>query len=150
MWRTVGGVIVGYIVMGAFVFVSFTAAYVGMGPERAFQPGSYNVSVLWAVTSFSLGLVAALLGGFVCVRIARRSLGPRILAGLVVLLGLLMAIPVLTADASSDPGPRGADVGSVEAMTKAKQPVWFALANPVIGAVGVLVGGRLRRNAAVQ
>ena len=29
-----------------------------------------------------------------------------------------------------------------EAMTKAKQPKWVALVNPLIGAAGVLLGGR--------
>jgi hypothetical protein len=30
----------------------------------------------------------------------------------------------------------------MEAMQEAIQPVWMALLNPVIGAVGVLLGGR--------
>ena len=41
---------------------------------------------------------------------------------------------------------RGSEVGNLEAMTKAKQPAWTALLNPLIGVAGTLVGGRLKRS----
>lgn len=66
------------------------------------------------------------------------------LAGLVIVLGLLTAIPVLMAN---DPRPnvRDASVGNMEAMMNARQPAWIALLNPLIGAVGVMLGSRMKK-----
>lgn len=142
MGRAIGGVILGYIAMAAFVFLSFTLAYVAMGTERAFKPGSHDVSGLWLLVSFVLSIAAALLGGWVCAVIAPGSKAPMVLAGLVLILGLMLAVMTLN---TPDPGPRAADVSSMDAMQKAKQPNWVAFANPIIGAVGVVMGAGLRK-----
>ena len=63
MWRAILSVIAGYLAMFLFVFVSFSAAYLTMGTEGAFQPGSYEVSGLWLAVSFVLSLGAAVGGG---------------------------------------------------------------------------------------
>jgi L-lactate permease len=34
----------------------------------------------------------------------------------------------------------------MEAMMKAREPLWVAVVNPVLGAIGVFVGGSLRKN----
>jgi len=143
MVRSVGSVIVGYVAMFIFVFVTFSIAYVSMGTEGAFQEGSYEVSAQWIVVSFALGLIAAIVGGVVCAAIARGPKAPVALAVVVLLLGLLMAVPVLTATDQEQPEARGADVGNLDAMQKAKQPGWVALANPFVGAFGVLFGSRM-------
>ena len=143
-----GGVIVGYLVMFAFVFVTFTVAFLLMGTERAFKPGSYDVSGLWIGVSFILALAAAILGGLVCAWIARDTKALVGLAGLVLVLGFLMALPVLTAKA--EPKARSGAVGNMEAMQNAAQPAWIALLNPLVGAGGALVGGRLRRQSHQQ
>lgn len=39
-------------------------------------------------------------------------------------------------------------MSNLEAMTNARQPVFVAVANPVIGAAGVLLGARLVRRPA--
>jgi hypothetical protein len=143
MGRAIAGVLVGYVAMFAVVFLTFSTTYLGMGQERAFKPGSYEPSGLWLVVSFVLGLLAAAVGGFVCAWISRTDKAPRVLAGVVLVLGLLLAIPMLTAPAESE--PRTGEVSNLDAMQKAKQPRWAALVNPFLGAVGVLIGARLRR-----
>jgi hypothetical protein len=125
------------------IFVSFSVAYVAMGPERAFQPGSYEASGLWLVTSFVLGFIAAVISGLVCAAMARGSKAHLGLAGLVVVLGLLMAIPTLSSP--KGPAERKADVPTLEAMQNARQPAWVAFLNPFVGAAGVLVGASTRR-----
>ena len=67
------------------------------------------------------------------------------LAGLIIVLGLAMAIPVLTHDDSNDPKIRTSDLSNMDAMNQAKQPTWMALLNPFLGAFGVFVGARLGR-----
>ena len=140
--KIAGSVILGYLVMFAIVFATFSGAFFLLGVERTFQPGSYDVTMTWNVVSVVLSLAAAMIGGVVCVTIAKSPTGPRMLAALVLLLGLVMAVPALTA--APAPPTRGPDVSNTEAMMNARQPVWAALANPFIGAFGVLLGARLK------
>lgn len=143
MLRIIGGAIVGYIALFLVAFISFTLAYLVLGADGAFRPGTYDVSTTWVAVSFVLGFVAAAVGGFVAAAIARDAKGPLILAALVIVLGLLMALPLLTAPVETR--VREGSVGNFEAMQNARTPSWIALLNPFVGAIGVMVGGRLRR-----
>lgn len=145
MVRSIIAVVVGYVVMALLVFVLFTAAYLAIGAEGAFVPGSYAVSGLWIVLSFVLSLVAAIVGGYACAAIARGGRAPLALAVLVIVLGMLAAIPVLTTPGEA--GARAGDLPNMEAMMRARQPAWVALLLPLVGAAGVVVGSRLRRDA---
>ena len=146
MGRAIVGVVVGYVAMFATLFLLFSGLYLVLGQERSFRPGSYEPSVLWTVASFVLG-AAAVLGGWVCARIARTATPPKVLAGVVLVVGLLSAVPVLVT-ASAPAEERTGAVGNLDAMMKAKQPAWVAVANPFLGSLGVLVGARLRRSSA--
>lgn len=152
MWRSIGAVVAGYLVMALFVMVSFTVAYLSMGTERAFQKGSYDVSLLWIVTSFVLGLIAAVVGGYVCALIAINRTAPHALATVVVLLGLLMAVPLLRAHPHDESATkrRTGEVGNFEAMQDAREPLWIALVNPFVGAAGVIIGAGMKRKPAPQ
>lgn len=143
MLRSILAVVVGYVVMACVVFATFSIAYLTMGADGAFRPDSFEPSTVWIVTSFVLGFIAALVGGFVCAMIAKGSQAPLVLAGLVLVLGLLLAIPVITG--SDEPMVRTGSVGNLEAMQNARQPAWVALLNPFIGAAGVLAGAKARR-----
>jgi hypothetical protein len=142
MGRTIAGVVVGYIVMALVVFAVFSVAYLGMGADRAFQPGSYAPSGLWIVVSLIVGFGAAAAGGWVCASIARNPRAVTALAALVIVLGIVFAVPVMTR--KEGPGPRTDTVGNMQAMQQAQTPLWLALLNPLIGVVGVMVGGRRR------
>ncbi len=63
MLRLILSVLAGYVTMFAAVFVTFTASYRGLGADRAFRPGTYEVTPVWMVLSVVLGFSAALLGG---------------------------------------------------------------------------------------
>ncbi len=145
MGRIIVGVILGYVVIFVCLFVMFTAAYMAMGTDGAFQPGTFDVSGKWVATSFVVGFVAAIVGGFVCAAVAPASKAPAWLAGLVLVLGLLMALPVLFPAETSEPEVRGGEVTMFDSMSKAKRPAWVALADPVVGAVGILLGGSLKK-----
>jgi hypothetical protein len=147
MLRTIGGVLGGYVTMFMLVFITFTIAYLAMGAEGAFKPGSYEVTTLWLVVSIALGLIAATVGGVVCLAIAKNHKAVLALAGLVLVLGLLSAVPALTTSSASETKVRAGDVGNMEAMMNAKQPAWIALLNPLIGVAGVMIGGRSRSSA---
>ncbi len=142
MIRKVLGVIVGYIAMVVFIFMTFSAFYLAIGANGAYNPGTYDVSILWIAVSSLLGLVAAVIGGYICARISNDRGTATVLAGIV--LGLGLAIAVWQAYA---PVPerevRTGNVSNYEAMQKSRQPVWLGFLNPLIGAVGIYLGGRL-------
>lgn len=144
MLRTVAAVIAGYVVMAAFVFLTFSGLYLAIGADRAFEPGSYQVSLLWIGASVVLGLVAAWLGGRISAAIGKGPRAPRVLAGIVLVLGLALAVPILIGSAPAK-GPRTEEVSNLEAMAQAETPAWVALLNPLVGAAGVLLGARGRR-----
>lgn len=150
MLRTIAAVLLGYIVMFVVVFVLMTAAYLGLGAERAFRPSSYEVSGLWTGLSILIGLAAAVGGGIVAAKVARGKRGVLALAIVVVLLGLFMAIPTLNPPDAGAPALRDGSVGNLAAMQRAKTPPWLAFLNPVIGAAGVFVGARLVRGKEME
>jgi hypothetical protein len=139
MGRLIGSVVIGYLVMAAFVFVTFTILWMILGTDGAYKPGSWEISGTWLVFSIVLTILSAVLGGMACAALAKKASGPQILAAVVVILGLVMAIPVLT-QSDETPEPRPVEVSMTEAMQNARQPTWIALLNPVLGAVGVLIG----------
>ncbi len=93
MLRKIIGVVAGYVAMAVLIFILFTVLYLILGADGAFQPGNYQASGTWLVLSFILGLIAAVVGGFVCVLIAKDKKAALWLAGLVLVLGLILAIP---------------------------------------------------------
>ena len=84
MGRAILGVIVGYIVMAGAVLGSVAAAWMVMGPDRAYKPGVWEVSTAWIIMMVVVGLIAAMIGGAVCAAIAAKgSKAAMVLAGLV-------------------------------------------------------------------
>jgi len=147
MARAIGSVVLGYVVMAVAVFATFSIAYLVLGPDGSFKPGTYQVSGLWLVVSIVLSFAAAVVGGCVCAAVARTPTPPKVLAGIVLVLGLVLAIPAMMRE-SGEPVPRPESVGNVEAMQNAEQPLWITLLNPLIGAAGVMVGARRRKDHA--
>ena len=133
----------GYVTIFLVLFATFSLAFLAMGANGAFRPGTYDVTPLWLIVSFVLSFTAAVIGGFVSATISDDPKVPRSLAVVVIVLGVITAIQIMTADPVAT--TRGADVGNIEAMMNAKQPAWVALLNPIIGAIGVMVGARLKR-----
>lgn len=140
MVRLIGAVVLGYIVIALVVFGGLSAAYLVLGAEGAFQPGIYAITTLWVVTSLVVGFAAGLLGGWVARMVARDVRGPWILAGVVLVLGLGMAVPALLGDASVA-GARPDGIGMFDAIQQATTPGWILLLNPLVGAAGVVLGG---------
>lgn len=140
MLRIIGGVVLGYVSMAAVVFAGLTGAYLALGADRAFQSGLYDVSAVWVAISLVVGLGAALLGGWVARRVSRTARGPWLLAGLIVVLGAGLAVAALLGEPAAT-GARTGALGPFDAMQQATTPIWVMLLNPVVGAIGALVGG---------
>lgn len=144
MGRSILAVVLGYVVMFAFVFLTFSGAYLAMGADGAFQPGTYEASTQWLVVSFVLGFIGAMAGGCTAVWIARRMKAAHALAVVVLVLGFALAGAMAMAPTDTRPTMRTGDVPNLEAMQNARQPMWVALLNPLVGAIGVLIGARMK------
>ena len=144
MGRNIAGVVTGYVVMFIVVMTTFTVAYVVLGAERSFKPGSYEVTGTWIVVSTVLSVAAAILGGFVAAKVGKGRRAASLLAVVVVVLGVILAIPTLDAPPTDE--PRTGEVGNADAMMKAQQPPAIGFLNPVLGALGVVIGGGLKKS----
>lgn len=148
--RTLLAVLAGYLVMALLVFGLLTGVYLAAGPSFAFQPGTYAVSRSWVAVMVVVGFDAAITGGFVAHRLAPSPRTLRALAALVVVLGLTMAMASLNAPEDATLAVRDGAVGSMDAMMRARTPTWAAVLNPVLGVVGVFVGGWLSGRVRAQ
>ena len=146
MLRAILAVIVGYVVMFLLVFAAFTCAYLLLGAEQSFKPNSYQASNRWIAMSFAVNIVVGVIGGLICAAIAKGGKAPLALAAVVFVLGLLLAIPAVTGR-NEPPKVRAGNVSQLEAMQNAREPVWVPLTFPITGAIGVLIGGRLKRRS---
>ena len=144
MLRAFLGLVVGYLVMAIFIAVVFMGAFLALGVERVFQPDSYEVSTLWLAISTGLSLCGAILGGYVCAAIGRSMRACQALAAIVVILGLLLCLPAMKRG-SSGPNVRAGEIPDLQAMRLGVMPIWAHLLTPVLGAVGILLGARLRK-----
>jgi hypothetical protein len=133
---------VGYIVAAVIVAGGLTVAYLVIGVERTFAPGTFDATPLWMGTMIVVGIIAALTGGLVCRLIAKRTKPVHILAIVFFALGILSAVMSMN---RPEPGPRAGNVSSMDAAQKAKEPTWFLFVNPVLGYVGVLIGGGVKK-----
>ena len=145
MLRSVLGVIVGYIVMFILNVAAFMTIYTIVGPNWSFKPGSYQASTRWTVMQFAVVLVCAIIAGLVCAVIAKGGKAPLALAAVVLALGFLFGILGTALRPADTHEVRTGSVPNMEAMSKARHPTWVVFLGPVIAAVGVMIGGKLRR-----
>lgn len=140
MGRAIGGAVVGYIVFFALIFVGLTITWMALGADGAFLPGAFDLSMTWLIVSCVVGFLAALGGGRVARAIAKVATGPRILAGLIVVIGVGGAIAQMMAEPVT--AAREAGLPMMEAIAQAQAPMWSLWVQPILGAIGALVGGK--------
>ena len=145
MVRKVLGVIIGFVSMMVFTFITFSILYLILGPEGSFRPKSYEGSIIWIIISLIFSIVAAFLGGFICAVISQSRKSAMVLSVIVLLIGLSMAVYQLGPQMNEAEELRIGPVSNLEAMQKAKQPAFMLLMNPIIGALGIVGGARLKK-----
>jgi peptidoglycan biosynthesis protein MviN/MurJ (putative lipid II flippase) len=147
MLRSVLGVIVGYIVMFVLQVAAFMTIYTLMGPDWSFKTASYQASTRWTAMQFGVILVTTVIAGLICAAIARGGKAPLALAAVVLVLGLALAFASTALRPADTHETRTGNVSNMEAMNKARHPAWVIFLGPFIGAVGVVIGGKLKRRA---
>jgi uncharacterized oligopeptide transporter (OPT) family protein len=143
MIRKILGAVAGYILYFFCLYLLFAGVSSLLGPDRLFLPGNYDPSLLWILSAFVLGVIVAALGGYVAALIGKSG-AVKIMAGLVVLVGALVFVLLLRENRAVE--PRTVDLPTMDAMFKAREPLWFAAVNPFLVAIAVFAGGALRKN----
>ena len=138
--RNIAAVVLGYLAAVVTVFLALTFAWFLLGPEGAFEEGSYNASAGWLFIMLLSGVGAAIIAGVVTAKLAAAPRGATIaLATLFVVFGAAQLVRVIAAPAPDDTA-RPAGITMTQAMDNARQPVWFAVVNPIVGVSGVIIG----------
>ena len=145
MVRSIIAVIVSYISMFALNFLGFVGLYAVVGPSHAFKPRLYLASNRWILMGVGVMFVSGIIAGLICAAIARGRKATLALAGLILVVGLLLAIPAVMKSRANAGMVRAGDVTSMEAMEKASWPVWAPLVFPFVSAVGAVIGGKLKK-----
>ena len=145
MARSIIAVIVSYIIMFVLNLICFISLYALVGETQAFKPRTYLASNRWIAMSFACIFVTAIISGLICALIAKGGRAPLALAVVVIVLGLLLAIPAVIKHHNNENLVRPATVSSAEAARLAYWPDWVPFTFPIISAVGVLIGGRLKK-----
>ena len=147
MGRSIIAVIVAYVTMFVLTFIAFVCAYLLVGAEVAFKPASYEASTKWIGIAFLINVVVAIIGGLICALIAKGGRAPLALAIVVFVFGIVLAIPAMMKGRANANLVRAGNTAQMEAVQKAYWPVWVPFTFPITGAIGVLIGGRLKRRS---
>ncbi len=142
MLRSILGVVAGFIVMSVLVMVLFLALAFSLGADGVFQPGSFKATAMVDFASLGISLIAALIGGWLCSLIARKRTPVLVLAGAVLVFGLISAVMNVS---KPEPGLRDPTLKPFEVMeqarAKSKDTNWVGFCFPLIGAAGIMLGG---------
>lgn len=144
MGRAIGGAVVGYLVLFAVIFVAMSATWFALGADGAFQPGTWNVTTTWIAVAIAVAAIAGYLAGKTAVAVGRSALAGRIAAGIILVLGVVLSIPILTGKVPPGAMPRPGSLPMFEAMSHAIAPPWSAIVQPLLSAAGALFGARRR------
>ena len=147
MLKSIVGVIVGYLVMMLVAFAAYTAAYFGLGADRAFEPGTYALSGLWIGLVIAITFIGGLIGGLICAAISKSRTTGLVFALIVFVLSFVFELPNLMKDHT--PVARTGEVSNLEVMGKAQPPAWLCLFNPIVAGAAVLMGTRMKKGPAV-
>ncbi len=147
MARSIIAVIVSYIAMFILNFIGFVCLYMVVGPSQAFKPRVYLASNRWIVMTFVMAFVVAIIGGLICAAIAKGGKAPFALAVVVIVVGWSMAFLELKKASDKAGIARPAVVSMKDVMLNAYWPNWVPFTFPILGAIGVSIGGRLRKRS---
>jgi hypothetical protein len=146
MLKSIVGVVVGYLAMSVVAFCAYTAVYLGLGAEGAFEAGTYALSGIWIGLVIAVTVIAGLIGGLTCAAISKSRTAGLIFALIVFVLSFLFELPNVM---DHTPKARAGDVSNMEAMGKAQPPAWLLILNPFLAGAAVLMGTRMKKSPAV-
>ena len=147
MGRAILGAVVAYVVVVIVVIGSLALAWAVLGGSGSFTGEGPYPSTAWNAAALVSGFIAAVIAGWVALKVGRSALAVKILVGLMLVLGIFGA---LTAESAYEKRAQKAvdkpvaDLTFMEAGAVAKNPAWYNWVIPFVGAAGALLGGRER------
>ena len=147
MLKSILGIIVGYVAMFSAAFAAYSVAYFGLGTERVFEPGTYDLSGIGIGLVIVITFIAGLIGGLTCAAISKSRATGVVLALIVFAISLVFELPNIMKEHTAV--ARTGEVSNLEVMEKGKPPVWLCLLIPFLGGAAVLMGSRMKRSPEV-
>ena len=144
--RLIGAVILGYLSIFMLGLAGVGMTWLVLGAKGAFEEGTTVASVPWSIINLLLVAPFCALGSLVARKVARvrGPLAVKVLAGLVLGMGLVAAFAGLGAEATPLPeGKEVTDLTFFEAGNVGSNPAWYAFSTPFLGALGAMAGGRI-------
>ncbi|MBX3095236.1 MAG: hypothetical protein KF812_00075 [Fimbriimonadaceae bacterium] len=135
--RVVGGVIVGFIATALVIFALASVSWLILGPSGSFEPGTWKTTTTWGIGKLIVDTIAAFVGGLIAYRIGGKT-SAHVLAGIILVLGLVMAFVVIGNPPPGSSEPRPEVVSMTDAMNKALESPWALYASPVLSCLAVL------------
>ena len=144
MARATIGVIVGYIVMFILQLAAFMTIYTVMGADWSFKPASYQASTRWTVMQFTVIFVTALIAGLICALISKGGKAPLVLAVVTLAIGFTLGAVHVAMQPADTHELRTASESNI---FRARHPTWVIFAGPIIAAIGIGIGGKMKRRS---
>jgi hypothetical protein len=143
MIRSILAAVAGYAALVVVVVAGIGLTWAVVGGSGAFAGEGPEPSAMWMVANLVSGFLAAFAGGWVARKIGRSQQAVKILAGLIILLGIITAITAEAAFAKRKKiDTPVAEMSFMEAGQHARQPGWYNWIIPLVGVAGVWIGGR--------
>jgi len=139
IWRAIAAAIISFVALSFVLFWVSLAPWYLFGVNGVLQPGTYDTVPAYNAYALIVSAIAAALIGWLCAAIGRSRLAVIIVAVLCFMGGMLNATMMFK---KPEPPPRVGDVSISEAIYHRKEPAWYTLTMPIIGVIGVLIGGR--------
>ena len=136
--RSALAVIVAFVAMAAGVLMLSVAPWFALGVDGVLEPGRFDSKISFNIYAVIVGIAGAALAGWLCGRISHARGAVIVLAILCFAAGTSNAIGQLRKPA---PGPRMPGVNVTQAIATRKEPTWFVLLMPCLGAATALVMG---------
>lgn len=139
MVRSILGVIAAFVLMAVFVLAFSMGLWFALGVDGVLRPGTFDGNTLLNTYAVVVGVLGAVLAGWLCAKISRSATAVIVLAVLCFVMGMVNAV---MQSKKPDPGPRAPGLSMQQAIEKRKEPAWFTFLMPVIGSATVLLVGR--------
>ncbi len=151
MARAMIAVILSYLLQAVLIMALFLGVVLALGVDGTLRPGEYWTTGTFNAIVLTGGTIIAALCGRLCAAIARSWKPALVVAGLMLVFGLFGAIGNMN---KPDPPAREAVTGEgsqIETTMKVleqtrihgKEPLWFSIAAPLLGAAAFVAGARI-------
>ena len=137
--RAALGVIVAFVCMTVLVLIFSLLPWFVLGVDAVLEPGRFDSTLLFNVYAVIVGVLGAVLAGWVCAGVGRSRTAVIVLAVICFLGGMANHFGQ---HHKPEPGVRAPGLSVMEVVAQRKEADWFTVTMPFLGVAGVLVGGR--------